>query len=146
MKNIEILINDKKKDFSYAYKIEQIGKNIIKYIFKQPKANTNYMFCDCSFLTKIDLSNFNTQNVTNMSNMFSRCSSLTIIDLSNFNTQKVTDMSNMFRECSSLTNIDLDSVVDYVILFVFLIIILFFLSFAYLQRLHHLINYSFNSF
>ena len=34
------------------------------------------MFYDCSSLTNINLSNFNTQNVTNMSHMFSGCSSL----------------------------------------------------------------------
>ena len=35
------------------------------------------MFHGCSSLTNINLSNFNTQNVTNMSWMFYGCSSLT---------------------------------------------------------------------
>ena len=30
----------------------------------------NEMFCDCSSLTSLNLSNFNTINVTNMSDMF----------------------------------------------------------------------------
>jgi len=34
------------------------------------------MFYYCSSLTNIDLSNFNTQNVTNMRDMFCFCSSL----------------------------------------------------------------------
>ena len=34
------------------------------------------MFCRCSSLTKIDLSNFNTKNVTNMGGMFFGCSSI----------------------------------------------------------------------
>jgi len=34
------------------------------------------MFCECKSLTKIDLSNFNTQNVTNMKCMFYGCKSL----------------------------------------------------------------------
>ena len=50
------------------------------------------MFCSCYSLTKLDLSNFNTQNVTDMDYMFYNCSSLTKLDLSNFNTQNVTDM------------------------------------------------------
>ena len=58
------------------------------------------MFEGCSSLTNIDLSNFNTQNVTDVSFMFSRCSSLKNINLSYFNTQNVTNMSNMFNECS----------------------------------------------
>ena len=39
--------------------------------------------------------------------MFSECSSLTNINLSNFNTQNVKDMIGMFSGCSSLTNINL---------------------------------------
>ena len=34
------------------------------------------MFYDCKSLTNLNLSNFNTQNVTNMSGMFSYCKSL----------------------------------------------------------------------
>ena len=60
------------------------------------------MFSKCYSLTNIYLSNFNTQNVTNMSYMFSECESLTNIDLSNFNTQNVTNMINMFYGCLSL--------------------------------------------
>ena len=51
---------------------------------------------------KYNLSNFNTNNVTNMSDMFYGCSSLINIDLSNFNTNNVTDMNDMFNGCSSL--------------------------------------------
>ena len=60
------------------------------------------MFQGCSSLKNINLSNFNTNNVTNMGCMFDRCSSLTNIDLSNFNTNKVTNMSCMFYKCKSL--------------------------------------------
>ena len=58
------------------------------------------MFSYCSSLSNLNLSNFNTQNVTDMSRMFSYCKSLTNIDLSNFNTQNVTNMSFMFSWCS----------------------------------------------
>ena len=34
------------------------------------------LFCGCECLTNINLSNFNTQNVTNMTWMFSECNSL----------------------------------------------------------------------
>ena len=56
------------------------------------------MFSYCKNLTDIDLSNFNTQNVTNMSHMFIGCASLKNINLSNFNTQNVTNMSCMLRD------------------------------------------------
>ena len=64
-----------------------------------------YMFAYCSGLTNLDLSKFNTKNVKNMSFMFNRCSGLTNLDLSKFNTDNVTNMSNMFNNCRSLTNI-----------------------------------------
>ena len=62
----------------------------------------NCMFYGCSSLTNINLSNFNTNKVTDMGCMFDRCSSLTNINLSNFNTNKVTNMLEMFGECLSL--------------------------------------------
>ena len=55
------------------------------------------MFSNCSSLTSLNLSNFNTNNVTNMSGMFYNCSSLTSLNLSNFNTNNVTNMSYMFN-------------------------------------------------
>ena len=67
------------------------------------------MFSDCTKLTKLDLSNFNTSNVTNMSFMFDNCKALAQLDLSNFNTSKVTKTSYMFYDCSNLTQLNLSS-------------------------------------
>ena len=47
------------------------------------------IFRNCSSLTSLNLSNFNTNNVNNMSEMLYNCSSLTSLNLSNFNTNKV---------------------------------------------------------
>jgi len=69
----------------------------------------SYMFYNCSSLTSLDLSNFDTGNVTNMKYMFLGCKSLTSLDLSNFDTSNVTDMSGMFQSCSSLTSLDLSN-------------------------------------
>ena len=67
------------------------------------------MFAYCSQLTIINLSSFNTSNVTSMEDLFWQCKSLTILDLSSFNTSNVTDMSGMFYYCSALTSLDLSS-------------------------------------
>ena len=66
------------------------------------------MFCRCSSLKNINLSNFNTINVTNMSGMFSYCSSLKDINLSNFNTNNVVDMYDIFYDCNKLNIITND--------------------------------------
>jgi surface protein len=50
--------------------------------------------------TILDLSNFNTSNVTDMRDMFYN-SQATTLDLSSFNTSSVTDMSNMFQNAQS---------------------------------------------
>ena len=68
-----------------------------------------YMFSGCSSLTSLDVSNFNTSNVTNMGDMFRGCSSLTSLNVSSFDTSNVTRMYNMFSGCSSLTSLDLSS-------------------------------------
>ena len=65
----------------------------------------SYMFHHVD-LSTLDLSNFNTENVTNMSGMFCKCDQLTGLDLSGFDTSKVTDMSSMFTWCNNLTELD----------------------------------------
>ena len=67
------------------------------------------MFSGCSRLTNLDVSNFNTANVTRMDDMFSGCSSLTNLDVSKFNTANVTNMNGMFKVCSGLTKLDVSN-------------------------------------
>ncbi|MBR3169640.1 MAG: S-layer homology domain-containing protein [Lachnospiraceae bacterium] len=71
--------------------------------------STGCMFYECSNLTKLNLSKFDTSNVTNMAYMFFGCSSLTNLDLSSFNTSNVQTMELLFGDCSSLTNVNLSS-------------------------------------
>ena len=53
-------------------------------------------FSYCSSLTTLDLSNFNTDSVTNMYGMFRNCFNLEELDISNFNFTNVTDTTAMF--------------------------------------------------
>ena len=57
------------------------------------------MFSKCSSLKKLNLSNFNANNVTNMSYMFNKCSSLKELNLSNFNIRNITNKDGMFSGC-----------------------------------------------
>ena len=67
------------------------------------------MFAGMSSLTTLDLSNFDTSQVTNMGDMFSGMSNLTSLNLSNFDTSKVTNMSYMFNGMYNLTTLNLSS-------------------------------------
>ena len=107
--NCVIKINGKVIPFNYFYKFKKEGIYKIEYSFNHYITNTNYMFFECSSLTNLNLSNFNTTNVIDMSFMFERCPSLTNLNLSNFNTTNVTNMSSMFDGCSSLTNLNLSN-------------------------------------
>ena len=66
----------------------------------------SYMFYNCSSLTSLDVTKFNTANVTNMGYMFYSCLKLTSLDVTKFNTEKVMDMSYMFYNCSKLTSLN----------------------------------------
>ena len=63
------------------------------------------MFRGCSSLASLDLSTFDTSNVTDMNEMFHDCSSLASLDFSTFDSSKVTFMGEMFRGCSKLSTI-----------------------------------------
>ena len=71
--------------------------------------NMSSMFRGMSNLTTLNLSNFDTSQVTNMDSMLASVSNLTTIDLSSFDTSKVTDMSLMFYNMSSLTTLNLSN-------------------------------------
>ena len=54
------------------------------------------MFQECKELEYLDLSNFDTSNVTKMNHMFNECHKLKEIKgINKFNTNKVTDMQSM---------------------------------------------------
>ena len=74
--------------------------------------NMSRMFVGCSSLTSLDLSNFNTANVTNMRGMFYNCESLTSLDVSKFNTANVTNMDMMFSYCYNLKTISVSNLWD----------------------------------
>jgi len=109
IKACKIQVEGKIIQFSYTYKFYAPGKFKIIYTFQKYPKSLCDLFSNCNQLVNLDLSNFNTQNVTSMSGIFCYCRSLTNIDLSNVNTQNVTDMSGMFCYCKSLTNINVSN-------------------------------------
>lgn len=69
-------------------------------------SNSSNMFLDLVNLADIDLSGFDTRDVTNMQSMF-RNIAVASLDLSGFQTENVTDMSGMFFDAKNITNLDL---------------------------------------
>ena len=68
------------------------------------------IFQNCYELLSLDLSNFNTINVTDMGWMFNKCHKLREIKgINNFNTINVIKMNSMFQECNELLSLDLSN-------------------------------------
>ena len=107
--NTEIFINDVKNEYKKFKKFEAKGEYKIKIKFHILLKDCYCMFLGCKNMTTVDLSKFNSTNVTNVNSMFKNCYNLTNIDLSNFNTSKVTDMGCMFYFCNNLANINVSN-------------------------------------
>ena len=65
----------------------------------------SYVFYECSALTQLDLSNWDTRNIQYTISTFSGCNNLTEINCSRWNTSKVTNIQSMFAGCSSIQTI-----------------------------------------
>ena len=88
---------------------EVSGENLVTSKAFEKVTDMSCMFYNCSNLTNLDVSGFNTSKVTNMEAMFSDCRNLTNLDVSGFDTSKVTNMAVMFSYCSNLTNLDVNN-------------------------------------
>ena len=71
--------------------------------------NMSSMFYGMHILTSLNLSNFDTSKVTNMNLMFYDLRNITSLNLSNFDTSQVTRMISMFEGMSSLTTLNLSN-------------------------------------
>jgi surface protein len=71
--------------------------------------NMGYAFMYCSSLTSLDINNWKTSNVTSMRAMFEYCYKLESVNFSSWNTSAVTDMSYLFYDCTALTSVDMSN-------------------------------------
>ena len=105
----EIYINGEKKvPVTHSYDFNQTN-NTVKLFWDHTIAKTTYLFYGCSDITEIDLSHFDSSEVTDMGWMFRNCTSLTSINFTNFDTSKTTRLNRMFQNCSSLSSIDVSN-------------------------------------
>ncbi len=81
----------------------------MQQMFNMDIGTDNSTFEGDSYLTSLDLSTFDTSNVTSMDSMFYSLESITDLDLSSFDTSNVTNMSSMFRNMHYLTDLNINS-------------------------------------
>ena len=102
-RNIQLCVNGKREQFDVN------NDKTFEYTFVNvPITNMGYFTQPCrDKLKTLDLSEFDTSQVTSMYEAFYQCSNLTSIDLTNVNTSKVTNMEMMFYSCEKLESVDL---------------------------------------
>ena len=108
------------EDSDYEIKLWLDPADKTAYYYAEPEKvylneNSRYMFFHgwndnlLANILDIEVSNFNTSNVTNMYSMFSGMSKITSLDVSNFDTSKVTNMSHMFNSMHNLSSLNLSN-------------------------------------
>ena len=107
--NVELYIEDIKYKYQKYFNPEKEGIYTIRILFNVKMKDCGNMFYNCKNLIDINLSYFDTQEVTNMYDMFYGCDKLISLDLSSLNTKNVEMMFGMFMYCNSLSNINLSS-------------------------------------
>ena len=83
--------------------------NKVKLVWDSKLNSTSEMLKDLTSLIEVDLSGFDSSDVTNMDYMFMRSNKITSINFGNFNTAKVVSMLCTFYSCESLVELDLSS-------------------------------------
>ena len=107
--NCDMYIDNIKTSFKKSHIFDKEGIYTIRYILKKKLNTLKKMFFGCRYITYIDLSKLNTEEVIDMSLMCLMCSRLENINLDNFKTSKVTNMEGMFEGCQNLKSLNLSS-------------------------------------
>jgi len=114
----ELSINDKKIHFSKKdshkkkiyFQFEKDGKYKFEIVFNDDITDLIGFFEGCTNIISLDLSNFDSRNITNMKCMLSGCQKLKEIKgLNHLITNKVTSMKAMFQNCHEITFLDLSN-------------------------------------
>ncbi len=77
----------------------------LEYLHTDSVTRMDRMFYNCSKLTQLDLSAWNTEQLTSAWQMFRGCTGLTELNLSGWNTGNLTNVAGMFQGCSNLETI-----------------------------------------
>lgn len=105
-------IEDEESDYEIKLWLDSTDNTAYYYTETEKvylNTDSSNMFHYLPDLSSLDLSSFDTSQVTDMRYMFSELSMLADLNLSNFDTSKVTNMEGMFSDMSKLTSLDLSS-------------------------------------
>ena len=83
------------------------SENNVKLIWENNIDKTTCMFINCIDITEVDLTNFDSSEVTNIHAMFFGCTSLISVNMPNFNVYNDILNTRMFYECRSLEYINI---------------------------------------
>lgn len=91
--------------FSYFTNLETFkGEENITFIGKNIPLDS--MFAHCVSLQSLNVSTWDTKNVTNMQSMFMYMGNVKELDVSKWNMENVTNISHMFQKCDNLEDLD----------------------------------------
>ena len=86
--NIIYINREKQSVINHTYYFDK-NDNFVELIWNNTINYCGFMFYECTSISEINLSNFDTSKVININSLFSGCFSLTSINLSNFDTSNV---------------------------------------------------------
>ena len=107
-----VYVNEKQTNFDADGRINIKSRqkiNIVKLVWNYKLKNCEFLFDSLDNIIEVDLSEFDSSEVTTMKGMFSFCSEVRSINFNNINTSSLIDMSEMFKNCDSLTEINFSS-------------------------------------
>ena len=102
---VKIWNGAKAEKLIFKKKFDKLGINVIFFLIEEKLINMSFMFNECSSLKEINFINVETIQVTKMRTIFQLCTELEYLDLTSFNTSNITDMGWMFNEYHKLKEI-----------------------------------------
>ena len=103
------LYTDRQTDLSRLFANCNLLTQVCDFNVTNLANNMDFMFINCEALNSLNVSTWNTSNVTSMESLFRRCSSLTSLDVSNWDTSYVGTMKFLFYNCNNLTSLDVSN-------------------------------------
>ena len=105
----KVYINKIEQDIVQSSYYFNETNNFVELIWDKKIDNCYDMFRECSDIIELDLSKFDSSEISIMNNMFRDCTSLISLNLENFDTSKINYFGNFFKNCKSLISLNLSS-------------------------------------